>query len=59
MFAFMLGIPLAGGVAARLLLNYNAADFLLAGPFLAGLLAGPYAGAIVGTLLGSSSTYRR
>ena len=52
-FAFMLGIPLAGGVAARLLLNYNAADFLLAGPFLAGLLAGPYAGAIVGTLLGS------
>ena len=53
MFAFMLGIPLVGGVAARLLLNYNAADFLLAGPFLAGLLAGPYAGAIVGTLLGS------
>jgi two-component system LytT family sensor kinase len=52
-FAFMLGIPLAGGVAARLLLNYNAADFLLAGPFLAGLLAGPYAGAIVGTLLGT------
>lgn len=52
-FAFMLGIPLVGGVAARLLLNYNAADFLLAGPFLAGLLAGPYAGAIVGTLLGS------
>ena len=52
-FAFMLGIPLTGGVAARLLLNYNAADFLLAGPFLAGLLAGPYAGAIVGTLLGA------
>jgi len=52
-FAFMLGIPLVGGVVARLLLNYNAADFLLAGPFLAGLLAGPYAGAIVGTLLGS------
>lgn len=52
-FAFMLGIPLTGGVAARLLLNYNAADFLLAGPFLAGLLAGPYAGAIVGTLLGT------
>lgn len=52
-FAFMLGIPLVGGVAARLLLNYNAADFLLAGPFLAGLLAGPYAGAIVGTLLGT------
>ena len=54
-FAFMLGIPLVGGVVARLLLNYNAADFLLAGPFLAGLLAGPYAGAIVGTLLGTPS----
>ncbi len=52
-FAFMLGIPLTGGVAARLLLNYNAADFLLAGPFLAGLLAGPYAGVIVGALLGT------
>jgi len=52
-FAFMLGIPLVGGVTARLLLSYNAADFLLAGPFLAGLLAGPYAGAIVGTLLGT------
>ena len=52
-FAFSLGIPLVGGVMARLLLNYNAADFSLAGPFLAGLLAGPYAGAIVGTLVGA------
>ena len=30
-FAFALGIPLAGGVTARLLLNYNAADLSLAG----------------------------
>ena len=52
-FAFALGVPLAGGVAARLLLNYNAADLSLAGPFLAGLIAGPYAGTIVGTLVGA------
>lgn len=52
-FALGLGIPLSGGVAARILLNYNAADFSLAGPFLAGLIAGPYAGAIVGSLVGA------
>ena len=52
-FASSLGIPLVGGVIARLLLNYDAADFSLAGPFLAGLLAGPYAGAIVGVLVGT------
>ena len=52
-FAFALGVPLAGGVAARLLLSYNAADLSLAGPFLAGLIAGPYAGAIVGALVGA------
>ena len=52
-FAFSFGIPLVGGVMARLLLNYDAADFLLVGPFLAGLIAGPYAGAIVGALVGT------
>ena len=51
-FAFMLGIPLCCGITSRLLLNYDAADFSLAGPYLAGLIAGPYAGAIVGALLG-------
>jgi len=51
-FAIALGIPLSGGVLARLLLNYNASDFSLAGPFLAGLIAGPYAGAIVGGFVG-------
>src|SRR5829696_4930329 len=51
-FALSLGIPLTAGVAARLLLNYNAADLTLEGSFLAGLIAGPYAGALVGTLVG-------
>jgi two-component system LytT family sensor kinase len=51
LFAFSLGIPLAAGVASRLLLNYDAADLTLEGAFLAGLIAGPYAGAIVGLLV--------
>jgi LytS/YehU family sensor histidine kinase len=51
-FALALGIPLAAGVAARLLLNYNAADLTLEGSFLAGLIAGPYAGALVGVMVG-------
>src|SRR5918911_3483936 len=51
-FALSLGIPLTAGVAARLLLNYNAADLTLEGSFLAGLIAGPYAGATVGLMVG-------
>src|SRR3990172_11470628 len=51
-FALALGIPLACGVAALLLLNYRAADLTLEGAFLAGLIAGPYAGATVGALAG-------
>ncbi len=51
-FSLALGIPLAAGVAARLLLQYNAADLTLEGSFLAGLIAGPYAGATVGALVG-------
>jgi two-component system, LytTR family, sensor kinase len=51
-FALALGIPLASGVASRLLLNYNAADLTLEGAFLAGLIAGPYAGALVGAMVG-------
>jgi len=51
-FALGFGIPLAAGVVARLLLNYNAADLTLEGSFLAGLIAGPYAGALVGTMVG-------
>ena len=52
-FAFSLGVPLSGAVVARLLLNYDAADLSLAGPFLAGLIAGPYAGALVGVAVGA------
>src|SRR5947209_13441835 len=51
-FALSLGIPLAAGVASRLLLQYKAADLTLEGSFLAGLIAGPYAGATVGALVG-------
>jgi len=51
-FVLFFGIPLAGGVLARLLLGYSAADLTLEGSFLAGLIAGPYAGATVGILVG-------
>jgi two-component system LytT family sensor kinase len=51
-FASSVGIPLAAGVVARLLLRYDAADVTLEGAFVAGLIAGPYAGATVGTLAG-------
>ena len=52
-FAISLGLPLSGGVTARLLLNYDAGDISLAGSFLAGLIAGPYAGALVGAMAGA------
>ena len=52
LFAFTLGVPLTAGVASRLLLNYDAADLTLEGAFVVGLIAGPYAGAIVGVLVG-------
>jgi two-component system, LytTR family, sensor kinase len=51
-FALSLAIPLSAGVAARLLLQYDAADLTLEGSFLAGLIAGPYAGALVGAMIG-------
>jgi two-component system LytT family sensor kinase len=47
-FAAGLGIPLTLGVAARIVIHYEAADLTLSGAFLAGLIAGPYAGALVG-----------
>ncbi len=52
LLAMALGLPLMAGVASRLLLNYNAADLTLEGAFVVGLIAGPYAGAIVGVLVG-------
>ena len=51
-FAAGWGFPLVAGVASRLLLHYNAADLTLSGSFLAGLIAGPYAGALVGFAVG-------
>ena len=47
-FALGLAVPFTAGVASRVLLNYDAADLTLEGAFLAGLIAGPYTGAIVG-----------
>src|SRR3954470_5184278 len=51
-FILFFGIPLAFGVLSRMLLGYSAADLTLEGAFLAGLIAGPYAGAAVGVLVG-------
>jgi two-component system LytT family sensor kinase len=51
-FALSLGSLLAMGVAARLLLGYQAADLTLEGAFLAGLIDGPYAGVTVGAMVG-------
>ena len=50
-FALGLAQPLTAGVATRLLLNYGAADHTQEGAFLAGLIAGPYTGAIVGGMM--------
>jgi two-component system LytT family sensor kinase len=47
-FAAGLGVPLTAGVAVRLLFDFHPADLTLEGSFLAGLIAGPYAGALVG-----------
>jgi two-component system LytT family sensor kinase len=47
-FAAGLGVPLTAGVAVRLLFEFHPADLTLPGSFLAGLIAGPYAGALVG-----------
>src|SRR3954471_18235163 len=51
-FALSLGIPLTAGVVARLLLGYDALDLTMEGPFVVGLIAGPYAGATVGAMVG-------
>jgi len=52
-FAVGLGMPLAAGVTARILLHYDAADLSLEGAFLAGLITGPWAGALVGLMIGA------
>lgn len=52
-FALGLALPMSAGVTSRLLLNYDAADLTLEGAFLAGLIAGPYTGALVGGIIAS------
>jgi two-component system, LytTR family, sensor kinase len=51
-FTIALGVPTMAGVVARLLLGYKAADLTLEAAFLAGLITGPYAGAVVGVMCG-------
>jgi two-component system LytT family sensor kinase len=50
-FTLALAVPLAAGVAFRVQLRYWAADLTLEGALLAGLIAGPYTGALVGFLV--------
>src|ERR1051325_5006674 len=50
-FTLSLGVPIMAGVTSRLLLNYQAADLSLEGALLAGLIAGPYTGALVGVMV--------
>ena len=50
-FMLALGVPLTAGVAFRLQLRYYAADLTLEGALLAGLIAGPYTGALVGLMV--------
>ena len=50
-FTLSLGVPLMAGVTSRVILKYDAADLTLEGAFLAGLIAGPYTGALVGSMV--------
>jgi two-component system, LytTR family, sensor kinase len=58
-FAFSLGLPLTAGVVARLLLRYYGLDVTLEGAFLAGLVTGPWGGALVGAMLGTPAIIAR
>src|SRR4029078_7401042 len=58
-FSLPLGIPLMLAVAARVVLHYDAADLTLEGSFLVGVIAGPYAGATVGALVGVPPPFHR
>jgi two-component system LytT family sensor kinase len=58
-FAFSLGLPLTAGVAARLLVRYYGLDITLEGAFLAGLVTGPWGGALVGAMLGTPALIAR
>jgi two-component system LytT family sensor kinase len=58
-FAFTFGLVLTAGVAARLLLGYKGLDITLEGAFLAGLVTGPWGGALVGAMLGTPALIAR
>ena len=49
-FTLSIGVPLMAGVTSRVILKYDAADLTLEGALLAGLIAGPYTGGLVGML---------
>ena len=50
-FTLSIGVPLMAGVVFRAQLRYLGADLTLEGAFLAGLIAGPYTGALVGAMV--------
>jgi two-component system LytT family sensor kinase len=58
-FAFTFGLLLTAGVTARLLLRYHGLDITLEGAFLAGLVTGPWGGALVGAMLGTPALIAR
>jgi two-component system LytT family sensor kinase len=58
-FAFSFGLVLTAGVAARLLLGNKGLDITLEGAFLAGLVTGPWGGALVGAMLGTPALIAR
>jgi two-component system LytT family sensor kinase len=49
-FTLSIGVPIMAGVTSRVILKYDAADLTLEGALLAGLIAGPYTGALVGLM---------
>jgi len=58
-FAFTFGLLLTAGVTSRLLLRYYGLDITLEGAYLAGLVTGPWGGALVGAMLGTPALIAR
>jgi two-component system LytT family sensor kinase len=50
-FTLSIGVPLMAAVAIRRIFPFGPADLTLEGAFLAGLIAGPYTGALVGLMV--------
>ncbi len=50
-FTLSIGVPLMASVAVRAIYRFGPADLTLEGAFLAGLIAGPYTGALVGLMV--------